>query len=173
MVSELASWSSESSPELLPESSPEEMRSTSTTLLPGSSLEESALTSMRVDRFFLRVEEKNPASPWRASLESTNLALAHVYRFLPQADEETTSSMERRGRRTGAACWDSSSSSPRNLTLLAGATDNTEEDGRGRGRGASSLQNLPLESRAIPATETRKAEAGEGDRRQKAGQSVY
>jgi hypothetical protein len=56
MVSELASWSSELSPELLPESSPEllsessleEMRSTSTTLLPGSSLEESALTSMRV-----------------------------------------------------------------------------------------------------------------------------
>jgi hypothetical protein len=48
MVSELASWSSESSPELLPESSPEllleslqeEMRSTSTTLLPGSSLED-------------------------------------------------------------------------------------------------------------------------------------
>jgi hypothetical protein len=66
MVSELASWSSESSPELLPESSsellseslPEEIRSTSTTLLPGSSLEESALTSMRADRFFLHVEEK-------------------------------------------------------------------------------------------------------------------
>jgi hypothetical protein len=66
MVSELASWSSESSPELSPESSPEllpelspeEMRSTSTTLLRESSLEESALTSMRVDRFFLRVEEK-------------------------------------------------------------------------------------------------------------------
>jgi hypothetical protein len=46
MVSELASWSSESSPELLPESSPElllesspeEMWSTSTTLLPGSPL---------------------------------------------------------------------------------------------------------------------------------------
>jgi hypothetical protein len=52
------------------------------------------------------------------------------------------------------------------LTLLAGAADSTEEDGRGRGRGASSLQNLPLESQAIPATETRKAEAGEGDRRQ-------
>jgi hypothetical protein len=52
MVSKLASWSSESSPELLSESSPEllpessleEMRSTSTTLLPGSSLEESVLT---------------------------------------------------------------------------------------------------------------------------------
>jgi hypothetical protein len=66
MVSELASWSSkwspellpESSPELLPESSPEEMRSTSTTLLRGTPLDESALTSMGVDRFFLRVEEK-------------------------------------------------------------------------------------------------------------------
>jgi hypothetical protein len=67
MVSELASWSLELSPELLPKSSPEllsessleEMRSTGTTLLPGLSLEESALTSMRVDRFFLRVEVKN------------------------------------------------------------------------------------------------------------------
>jgi hypothetical protein len=111
VVSELASWSSESSLELLPESSPEllpessleEMRSTSTTLLPGSSLEESTITSMRVDRFFLRVEEKNPASPWRASLESANLALARVYGFLPRADKELTSSMERRGRRTGAS----------------------------------------------------------------------
>jgi hypothetical protein len=111
MVSELASWSSESLPELLPESSPEllpellpeEMRSTSTTLLPGSSLEESTLTSMRVDHFFLRVEEKNPASPWPASLESANFALARVYGFLPRADEEPASSMERRGRRTGEA----------------------------------------------------------------------
>jgi hypothetical protein len=80
MVSELASWSSESSPELLPESLPEEMMSTNTTLLPGSSLEESALTSMRADRFFLSVEGKtlplhggcrwSPCSPqcaWTAS----------------------------------------------------------------------------------------------------------
>jgi hypothetical protein len=119
MVSELVSWSSESSPELLPESSPEllpesspeEMRSTSTTLLPGSSLEKSALTSMRLDRFSLCVE-KNSASPWRVSLESANLALARVYGFLPQADEEPTSSIECRGRRTGAARWDSSSLSP-------------------------------------------------------------
>jgi hypothetical protein len=81
--------------------------------------------------------------------------------------------MERRGRCTGTAHWDDSSSSSRNLILLAGAADGTEEDGRGRGRGASSLQNLHLESRAIPATETRKAEAGEGDRRWKAGRSVY
>jgi hypothetical protein len=163
---------SESSSELLPESLPEEMRSTSTTLLPGSSLEESTLTSMRVDRFFLRVRKK-PASPWRASLESANLALARVYGFLPRADEELTSSMERRGRHTGAARWDDSSSSPQNLTLLAGAADSTKEDGQGHGYGASSLQNLPLESWAIPATETRKAKAGEGDRRRKAGQSVY
>jgi hypothetical protein len=43
----------------------------------------------------------------------------------------------------------------RNLTLLAGAADSSEEDRQGCGRGASSLQNRPLESRAIPATETR------------------
>jgi hypothetical protein len=86
------------------------------------------------------------------SLESANLALARVYGFLPWADEEPTSSMECRGRRTGEARWDDSSSSPRNLTLLVGAADSTEEDGRGHGRRASSLQNLPLESQAIPAT---------------------
>jgi hypothetical protein len=56
----------------------------SSTRLPGSSLEESTLTSMLVDRFFLRVEEKNPASPWWASLESANLALARLYGFLPR-----------------------------------------------------------------------------------------
>jgi hypothetical protein len=110
---------------------------------------------MRVDHFFLRVEEKNPTSPWRASLESANLALARVYGFLPRADEEPASCMEHRGRRSGAARWDGSSSSPRNLTLLVGVTDSTEEDGRGHGREASSLQNLPLESWAIPATEMR------------------
>jgi hypothetical protein len=71
------------------------------------------------------------------------LALARMYGFLPRADEEPTSSMERRGRRTGAARWDGSSSSPRNLTLLAGAADSTEEDGLGRDHRASSLQNLP------------------------------
>jgi hypothetical protein len=164
MVSELASWYSESSSELLsesslellPESSPEEMRSTTTTLLPESSLGESALTSMRVECFFLRVEEENHASPWQALQESANLALAHVYGFLPRADEEPVSSMEHRGRRTGAARWDGSSSSPRNLTLLAGAADSIEEDGCGRVHGASSLQNLPLKSRAIPTTETRR-----------------
>jgi hypothetical protein len=63
MVSELASWSSELSSELLPKSSPEKMRSNSTTLLLRSSLEEYVLTSMRVDRFFLRVEEKDQLVP--------------------------------------------------------------------------------------------------------------
>jgi hypothetical protein len=38
------------------------MRST-TTILPGSLPEESALTSMRIYRFFLRVEDKTPTSP--------------------------------------------------------------------------------------------------------------
>jgi hypothetical protein len=38
---------------------------------------------------------------------------------------------------------------------LGGAVDSTEKDGQGRGRGASSLPNLRLESRAIPVTETR------------------
>jgi hypothetical protein len=73
---------------LLPESLPEEMRSTSTTLLPGLSLDESALTSMRVDHFFLRVEEKNLASPWRASLESA-LTSMRVDRFFLRVEEKT------------------------------------------------------------------------------------
>jgi hypothetical protein len=38
---------------------------------------------------------KNPASPLRALLESANLALARVYDFLPRADKEPASSMER------------------------------------------------------------------------------
>jgi hypothetical protein len=49
---------------------------------------------MHVDRFFLRVDEKNPASPWRVLLGSANLALSRVYSFLPRADEEPASSME-------------------------------------------------------------------------------
>jgi hypothetical protein len=85
---------------------------------------------------------KNLASPWRASLESSKLALARMYGLLPRADEELDSSMERRERRTGAARWDDFSSSPWNLTLLEGAAHNTEEDRWGCGRGASSLQNL-------------------------------
>jgi hypothetical protein len=90
-VSELASWSSELSPELLPESLPKEMRSTSTTLLPRSLLEESTFTSMRVDCFFLRVEEKSPASPWRASLESAFTAM-RVDRFFLHVEQKNPAS---------------------------------------------------------------------------------
>jgi hypothetical protein len=93
---------------------------------------------------------------------------------LPPPGRQRTDFFHAAPRKTHwAAHWDGSSSSLRNLTLFAGATDSTEEDGQGRGRGASSLQNLPLESRAILATETRKAEAGEGKRRGKAGRSIY
>jgi hypothetical protein len=71
MVLELSSWSSESSlelllessPELLPESLPKEMRSTSTNLLPGSSLEESALTSMHVEEKTLPLHGGHRWSP--------------------------------------------------------------------------------------------------------------
>jgi hypothetical protein len=102
MVSEFASWSSESSPELLPESSPELLPESSpeevrSTLLPGSSLEESALTSMRVDHFFLRVEEKNlplhggrrwspPTWPLRACMASSPEPMKN--RPLPWSAEE-------------------------------------------------------------------------------------
>jgi hypothetical protein len=92
---------------LLPESSSEEMRSTTTTLLPGSSLEESALTSMRVDRFFLRVEEKTlplhgghrwspPTWPLRACTASSLGPTKN--RPLPWSAEE-----DARGRRAGTA----------------------------------------------------------------------
>jgi hypothetical protein len=47
-----------------------------------SSLEEYALISMHVDRFFLRVEQKNPASPWRASLEYVLTAMRVDHFFL-------------------------------------------------------------------------------------------
>jgi hypothetical protein len=108
------------------------------------------LTSMCVDRFFLRIEEKTlplhggcrwspPTWPLRACTASP-------------PGRRRTSLFHGAPRKTR---WDGSSSSLRNLTLLAGLADNTEEDGCGRGREASSLQNLPRESQAIPTTETR------------------
>jgi hypothetical protein len=76
-------------------------------------------------------------------------------RFSPPGRRRTNLFHGAASKTTGVVRWDASSSSLRNLTLLAGAADNTEENGQGHGRGASSLQNLPLESRAIPVTETR------------------
>jgi hypothetical protein len=137
--------------ELFLESLPKEMRPT-TTLLPRLSPHESALNSMRMDRFFPWVEEKNPGSPWWVLLESVNLALARVYSFLPRVDEEPTSSMEHRrrrtGRRTGMAPLGCRITS---LSWLGRRTTPRKMDGDV----ASFLENLPLESRAIPATETR------------------
>jgi hypothetical protein len=82
------------------------------------------------------------------------LALARVYGFLPRADEEPTSSMERWGRRIGAARWDGSSSSPRNLTLLAGAAEAPRKTDGDVAAGPPPCRT-PLESWAIPAMETR------------------
>jgi hypothetical protein len=110
---------------------------------------------MRVDRFFLRVEEKNPASPWRASLESTNLALARVYGFLPWADKEPDSSMERqkdaRGRRAGMAPLRHRGSS---LSWRGWWTTPRKTNGD-VAAGPPPCRTSPLELRAIPATETR------------------
>jgi hypothetical protein len=108
---------------------------------------------MRVDRFFLRIEGKKPC------LSMAGVAGVHqldpcVRVRLPPPSRQRTGLFHGVPRKThgggalGRLYW-------RNLTLLAGAAVSTEEDRQGRGRGASSLKNLPLESRAIPATETR------------------
>jgi hypothetical protein len=178
MVSKLASWSSESSLELLPESSLEEMRSTSITLLLGSSLEESTLTSMCVDRFFLRVEEKNSASPWRASLESANLALAHVR--LPPSSRRRTGLFHRASRKThgGGALG-------RILFVTAEPHSLGGGGGQHQGRRTGTWPRGLLLAEPPPrvvghtfdgdvaAMEMRKAKPEEGDRRRKTGRSVY
>jgi hypothetical protein len=161
MVSELASRSSESSPELLSESLPElltessseEMRSTNITLLPGSLLEESALTSMRVDRFFLRVEEKIPCLSMASIAGVRQLSPCARVRLPPLGRRRTdlfhgASSETHRGGTLGQLLF--VTAVPHSL---GGAADSTEEDRRGRGRRASFLQNLPLESWAIPVME--------------------
>jgi hypothetical protein len=63
------------------------------------------------------------------------LAPVSVYGFLSRANEEPTSSMEPRGRCTGAARLDGSSSSPRNLTLLAGGGGQRQGRRRKPGKG--------------------------------------
>jgi hypothetical protein len=142
MVSELASWSLESSSELLPESSPEEMGSTNTTILPGRRWRSphSPQCAWTASTFALR---KKPCLSMVGVTGVRQLGRCARVQLPPWADEEPTSSMEHRGRRTWAARWDGSFSSPQNLILLARAADSTEEDGRGRDRGASSLQKLP------------------------------
>jgi hypothetical protein len=98
--------------------------------------------------------------------------------LLPRADEELTFSMERRGKRTGAA-WGGLFFVFAERHYLGG------DDGEHRGRRTETwLRGLHLAEppprvmghpcdRDEAAMETMKAEAGEGDRRRKAGQSVY
>jgi hypothetical protein len=185
LVSKLSSWSIESSPELLlesspellSESSPEEMRSTSTTLLPGSSLEESSLTSMCVDRFFLRVEEKTLPLHGRRRWSLPTWPL-HVC---------TASSLGR--RRTGLFHGE-----PRKMheggtlgwLLFITAEPHSLGGGGGQHRGRrTGMWPWGLLAEPPPkvtgntfdgddaTTETRKVKAEEGDRRRKVGQSIY
>jgi hypothetical protein len=102
-------------------------------------LEEFALTSMRVDRFFLRVEEKKPCLSMAGVAGVHQLGPCARVRLPPLGRQRTGLFNGAPERRTGATRWDGSSSSPRKLTLLARVVDNTEEDERGRGRGASPL----------------------------------
>jgi hypothetical protein len=122
---------------------------------------------------------EKPASPWRVSLESANLALAHVYSFLPRADEEPASSMERSRKTHGDGTL-------RRL-LFVTAEPHSLGGGGGQHRGRRTgtwprgrlLAEPPLRVAGHTcdgdeaATETRKAEAGEGDIRRKVGRSVY
>jgi hypothetical protein len=109
---------------------------------------------------------------------AANLAIARVYGFLPRADEEPATSIERRGRRTGAALG-------RLLFVTTEPHSLGEGGGQHRGRRTGTWPRgllLAEPSPRIvghtcngdePATETRKEEAKEGDRRRKAGRSVY
>jgi hypothetical protein len=162
MISELASWSSESSPELLSESSPE--------LLPESSPEEMRLPAPLFCLGRRWRSPRSPQCPWTASsfalkkkpyLSMAGVAgvcqvgpCAHVQ--LPPPGRRRTDLFHGAPRKThggGALGWLLFvTAEPHSL---GGAADSTEEDRQGRVRGASSLHNLPLESWAIPATETR------------------
>jgi hypothetical protein len=131
-----------------------------------------------MDHFFLHVEEKNPASPLRASLESTNMALALCTASSPGPTKNQplpwSAEEDARGRRAGMAplrhcrtslSWQGRRTAPRktNEDVAAGLLL-AEYPPRVAGQNWDGDED---------ATKTRKAEAGEGDRRQKAGRSVY
>jgi hypothetical protein len=129
-------------------------------------LEKYALTSMCVDRFFLRVEEKNLTSPYgrRWSLPTWPLHACTASSPGPTKNQPLPWSVEEdaRGRCTG-------------MTPLRHC--GTSLSWRGRRTAPMKMDGdvatgpppcrTSLESRAIPATETRKAKAREGDRRRK------
>jgi hypothetical protein len=110
---------------------------------------------MLVDRFFLCLEEK-PCLSMAGIAGVCQLGPCARVRLPPRADEEPTSSMERRGRRMG---W------------RAGTTPLRH---RGTSLSWQGWRTAPRKTDGdVATTEMRKAEAGEGDRRRKAGQSVY
>jgi hypothetical protein len=126
------------SPELLPESSPEE----------------SALTSTHVDRFFLHVEEKTILS--MAGIAGVRQLGPCACVRLPSPGRRRTWLFHEAPRKThGGDALGRLLFVAAEPHSLGGAENSTEKNGRGHSRGASSLQNLPLESRAIPMTEMR------------------
>jgi hypothetical protein len=86
---------------------------------------------------------KNRPLPWSAEEDGRGGALGQLLFITVEPHYLGGGSGQHQGRRTGT--W------PRGLHLA----------------------EPPLESQAILATETRKAEAGDGNQRQKAGRSVY
>jgi hypothetical protein len=149
------------------------MKST-TTLLHGPSLEKSAPTSMLVDLFFLRVEEKTlplhdrcrwslPTWPLRMCTASSPRPTKN--RPLPWSTEE-----DARGGTLG-----------RLLVVAAKPHSLGRGSGQHRGRRTGTwpwpwgllLAEPPPRVAGHPVMETRKAKAGEGDRRRKVGRSAY
>jgi hypothetical protein len=184
-VSELASWSLESSPELLPkslsellqESSPEEMRSTSTTLLPGChcSSPHSPQCAWTASSFVLRKKTlphhdgcrwslptwtlractasspgltKNRPLPWSAEEDAWGGVLGRLLFITAEPHSLGGGGRQHRERQTGTWLRGLLAEPPHRIT---GHTCDGDE----------------------VATEMRKAEAEEGDRRRRAGQSVY
>jgi hypothetical protein len=178
MVSELASWFSESSSELLPESLLEEMRSTSTTLLPGHrwrsprSLQcawTASSFALRKKTLPLHGEHRWSPPTWPLRVCTTSSPGLTKNWPLPWRVEE-----DARGRCAGMAPLRQrgTSLSWRGDRLHGGRRTET------RPRGLLLAEPPPRVAghtydRDETATETRKAKAGEGDRRRKEGQSVY
>jgi hypothetical protein len=128
---------------------------------------------MRVNRFFLRVEGKKPCL--------SMVDIAGVRQLGPCACVRLTPPGRRRIGLFHGAPRKTHGGGVLGRLLFVTAEPHSLSGGGGQRRGRRTgtwpqgllLAEPPLESRAIPATETRKAEAGEGDRRRKAGRSIY
>jgi hypothetical protein len=117
---------------------------------------------MRVDHFFLRVEEKNPCISMAGVSGVRQLGPCARVR-LPPPGRRTTSLFHGASRKThgGGALG---------RLLFVTAEPHSLGGGGGQHRGRRT-ETWPRG--LLLATEIRKAEAGEGDRRRKAGRSVY